>query len=344
MSKRSRAAERLAAQKQKEKEREELERQRQEEGPTKHLSKYAAKKLAQAAAARSGKYDYDDDVETNESDTESSEYDNGIVSSVSKGSHESDDLANTDAAITADGYDASADTDTDTGTGTDDDDDKPMSRRVRSYRVNEGQVKNSKNNGSGHDNANGKGKSKGRRGSIDVARTVRSAIDGVGESDERVKRRKLNKIADDETLPEKVRESRKKRRQHIEDIHDARAKVLADLESRGETYKRPTKVLPDKIKFEPQTVQSFGIETKDRMPDLTDPLERAAAMTPHNRRDYLLFAPIKRHNKPIQGTDFMVKFLDKWSKQYDKAGIFAQLLYFFSILPRHIAAQPSRHP
>lgn len=123
----------------------------------------------------------------------------------------------------------------------------------------------------------------------------------------------------------KALEHKAKRIRHAQAVRDARNEALAKLEAEGKTYERPIRdpeAIPDKIQFDRKTVETSGVLIKDRLPNLTDLAERQAAMMPHNRRDQLLFAPIKRETKPIKGTDFMVKFLDSWSRRNDPQGIF----------------------
>ena len=289
MSRRSRAAQKLAAQKEKE----ELARKKAAEASqTKHLSKYAAKKMAQMAAAQK----YSDAVDDDNSSQLGDEQDSNTSSSATATSANAEqaNAPASDGKLTPEQI--SAKVTSAVNKAIPNSSSGPRRRKIRSVRVRGGTV-------------------------------LRSSIETPAEQEAR--ERKEAKIkAEEAKLPPKVREGRIKRRKHIEDIRNARMKALEEIEARGETYKqlgRDKDKIPDKITFNREVVMTCGIETKDRMPDLTDPLEREAALAPHNRRDSLLFAPIKRHNKPITGTDFMVKFLDQWEERMDKGGIFAPL-------------------
>lgn len=301
MSRRSRAAQKLANQKEKE----ELARKKAAEASqTKHMSKYAAKKLAQMNAPA---VDYDDDLE-NDSSTDSIDSADGSSASSASATTAatSATTAASAAAISSSAGSDSTSTRSNGGLSSEQISAKvtravneaipstsgPQRRKIRSFKVHGGTV-------------------------------LRSSIETPAEQTAReTKEAKIK--ASEANLPEKVKAGRAKHRQHMEDIHNARLKALDEIEARGETYKRPSKnKIPDQITFNRESVITCGIETKDRMPDLKDPLERAAALAPHNRRDALLFAPIKRHNSPIKGVDFMVKFLDQWEERMDKNGIFA---------------------
>lgn len=282
MSRRSRAAQKLIAQKEKE---ELAKKKAAEASQTKRMSKYAAKKLAQMNAPA---VDYTDEIETNfstESTDESSSITNtssvtnkteSITSIQSNSSLSSEQIS---AKVTRAINEAIP-----SNTG-------PHRRKIRSFKVRGGTV-------------------------------LRSSVETPAEQTAReTKEAKIK--ASEADLPEKIKAGRAKHRQHLEDIYNARLKALDEIEARGETYKRPSNKIPDKVVFNRESVMTCGIETKDRMPDPKDPLERAAALAPHNRRDAMLFAPIKRHNSPIKGVDFMVKFLDQWEDRMDKNGIFA---------------------
>lgn len=126
----------------------------------------------------------------------------------------------------------------------------------------------------------------------------------------------------------KAQEHRAKLEKHAQAVRDARNEALAKLAAEGKKYQRPNRdleAIPDKIEFDRKVVETCGVQIKDRLPNLTDLAERQAAMMPHNRRDQMLFAPIKRETQPIKGTDFMVKFLDSWSRRNDTQGIFTSL-------------------
>lgn len=126
----------------------------------------------------------------------------------------------------------------------------------------------------------------------------------------------------------KAQEHRDKLERHAQAVRDARNEALAKLAAEGKKYQRPNRdleAIPDKIEFDRKVVETCGVQIKDRLPNLTDLAERQAAMMPHNRRDQMLFAPIKRETQPIKGTDFMVKFLDSWSRRNDTQGIFTSL-------------------
>lgn len=126
----------------------------------------------------------------------------------------------------------------------------------------------------------------------------------------------------------KAQEHRAKLERHAQAVRDARNEALAKLAAEGKKYQRPNRdleAIPDKIEFDRKVVETCGVQIKDRLPNLTDLAERQAAMMPHNRRDQMLFAPIKRETQPIKGTDFMVKFLDSWSRRNDTQGIFTSL-------------------
>lgn len=126
----------------------------------------------------------------------------------------------------------------------------------------------------------------------------------------------------------KAQEHRAKLERHAQAVRDARNEALAKLAAEGKKYQRPNRdleAIPDKIEFDRKVVETCGVQIKDRLPNLTDLAERQAAMMPHNRRDQMLFAPIKRETQPIKGTDFMAKFLDSWSRRNDTQGIFTSL-------------------
>lgn len=120
-----------------------------------------------------------------------------------------------------------------------------------------------------------------------------------------------------------------KLKKHNQAVRDARNEALSKLQAQGKDYvpavSKNSKRLPEKVEFERKSIFTCGVEIKDRVPDLTDLAERMASIQPHNRRDQMLFAPIKRTAKPIVGTDFMVKFLDTWSRNNDIQGIFSDL-------------------
>ena len=125
-------------------------------------------------------------------------------------------------------------------------------------------------------------------------------------------------------LPEHVAQKRLKRVERENQIKEARKAALAQLRAEGKRYDpNPDAVLQNR--FEPVTVVTLGIKTQDRTPDYDDPLEVESAKQPHNMRSNLLFAPIKRVNKPIVGTDFLAKWLDTWEKRNDPDGIFHDL-------------------
>ena len=125
-------------------------------------------------------------------------------------------------------------------------------------------------------------------------------------------------------LPERVAQKRLKRVEHENQIKEARKAALAKLRAEGKRYD-PSPDAVAQNRFEPVTVVTLGIKTQDRVPDYDDPLEVESAKQPHNMRSSLLFAPIKRVNKPIVGTDFLAKWLDGWEKRNDAAGIFHDL-------------------
>ena len=125
-------------------------------------------------------------------------------------------------------------------------------------------------------------------------------------------------------LPERVAQKRLKRVEHENQIKEARKAALAKLRAEGKRYD-PSPDAVAQNRFEPVTVVTLGIKTQDRVPDYDDPLEVESAKQPHNMRSSLLFAPIKRVNKPIVGTDFLAKWLEGWEKRNDAAGIFHDL-------------------
>ena len=125
-------------------------------------------------------------------------------------------------------------------------------------------------------------------------------------------------------MPVKIVQQRIKREKHAEAVREARAEALARLEAEGRSYTPPDRKsnkIPDKIEFNRKSVYTCGIEVKDRVPDLTDYDERVAATMPHNRRDQFLFAPIKRVNSPVKGTDIVARFLDSWQRRMDPEGL-----------------------
>ena len=349
MSKRSRAAAQAAARQAKE-EQAAKRQQEKDASSTRHLSKYAAKKLAQAEAMRraaaSGAYDDDastEDYSTAAEDTSASVETTASAAS-SSSSHQqgrahkgrlslrttSKDSSGTTAKATMASDDASLQ------------DSRSRSKSPVPKPLTIGTSRRGGRNGNGrHGSAEAKPLSKAAAAAVAAASKVNKQnirsykVDGnivlraeeETESERVARLRRVAQIADEEAkLPANVREQRAKRRQRAETIQSARVKALQDIEARGETYQRPSDTVPEKAEFKRHTVLTFGIATKDRMPDLNDPLERAAALAPHNRRDSMLFAPIKRHNKPFGNqTDFMVKFLAQWSKRNDKGGIFSSL-------------------
>lgn len=125
-------------------------------------------------------------------------------------------------------------------------------------------------------------------------------------------------------MPVKIVQQRIKREKHAEAVREARAEALARLEAEGRSYSPPDRKsnkIPDKIEFNRKSVYTCGIEVKDRVPDLTDYDERVAATMPHNRRDQFLFAPIKRVNSPVKGTDIVARFIDSWQRRMDPEGL-----------------------
>ena len=127
---------------------------------------------------------------------------------------------------------------------------------------------------------------------------------------------------------EKSAEHYEKLRRHNQAIREARQIALEKFQAEGREhlpFRTDTRAIPDKITFNRTSVFTCGVEIMDRVPNLTDWAEREASIQPHNRRDNMLFAPIKREAKPLTGTDFMAKYLDNWSKDNDPQGIFKDL-------------------
>ena len=126
-------------------------------------------------------------------------------------------------------------------------------------------------------------------------------------------------------LPERVAKKRLKRVEHEAQVKQARKEALAQLRAAGKHYD-PSPEAVVQNRFEPGTVVTLGIKTQDRSPDYDDPLEIESAKQPHNVRANLLLAPIKRVNKPISGPDVIGKWLDGWEKRNDTDGIFHDLI------------------
>lgn len=126
-------------------------------------------------------------------------------------------------------------------------------------------------------------------------------------------------------LPERVAKKRLKRVEHEAQVKEARKAALAKLKAEGKTYNpHPDAIIQNR--FEPGTVVTLGVKTQDRTPDYNDPLEIEAAKQPHNVRNNLLMAPIKRVNQPVKGNDVIAKWLDNWERTNDVGGIFSKLL------------------
>ena len=126
-------------------------------------------------------------------------------------------------------------------------------------------------------------------------------------------------------LPERVAQKRLKRVEHEAQIKEARSAALAKMQAEGRHYDpSPDAVIQNR--FQPGTVVTLGIKTQDRTPDYNDPLEIESAKQPHNMRANLLYAPIKRVNKPVEGPDVIAKWLDNWERNNDPEGIFHELL------------------
>ena len=350
MSKRSRAAAQAAARQAKE-EQAAKRQQEKDAASTRHLSKYAAKKLAQAEALRraAASSSYDDVASTEDYNTNAEDASAPVEATASASSSSSSrqqgrahkgrlslrttskDSSGSTAKATMASDDASLQ----------DSRSRSKSPVPKPLTIGSSSRLGGRNGSSRHGSAEDKPLSKAAAAAVAAAskinqQNIRSyKVDGnivlraeeETESERVARLRRVAKITDEEAkLPANVREQRAKRRQRVENIKSARVKALQDIEARGETYQRPSDTVPEKAEFKRNTVLTFGIATKDRMPDLNDPLERAAALAPHNRRDSMLFAPIKRHNKPFgTQTDFMVKFLAQWSKRNDKGGIFSSL-------------------
>lgn len=122
-----------------------------------------------------------------------------------------------------------------------------------------------------------------------------------------------------------VRDKRRKEKEKVKKARNvAREKrKIAIAEGRAEEVVTET---GRTIRYKPKVVNTMGIETRERIPDMKDPEEQEALLMPHNRRDQFLFAPIERRMAPLGKNDFIVKYLDKWAQENDPQGLFSRLI------------------
>lgn len=184
-----------------------------------------------------------------------------------------------------------------------------------------------------------------REGTAGVEDFVKRKLESGAEAIEVVRNGKVVTVfrhANEGELPQKVIEHRAKRAERIMAIREARLQARVRFIEEGKSLPkfriRKGKVVlkvPKKASFQREKISSMGIETTGRLPNIYSLEERSAMLAPHNRRKNLLFTPIRRHNAPNKGFDFVSKFLTAWSKRMDKEGIFNE---FFDHV-RHVRSE-----
>lgn len=146
-------------------------------------------------------------------------------------------------------------------------------------------------------------------------------------------------LRDGETdVPEKVLIDRYKKELRKKTIRDARKQAMGRMRKAGTVRGKGSKtrvVIPKKLELERQIIETFGVETRDRLPDLYDPQERLSSTYKHNQLGQMLMTPIKRYLPPVVGRDPLAAFLDKWSNKIDTQGIFADAFAKIKHMRRH---------
>lgn len=152
----------------------------------------------------------------------------------------------------------------------------------------------------------------------------------------------IERIETNENVPEKVKQKRLKTAARKQSIRQARKEAFRRLRKIEGRFRRPKLVkgkvnlaIPDKIDFKRTVIETFGVETRDRMPDLYDPLERESSTYKHNRVERMLLSPIKKILPPIVGRDSVAAYLDRWSRNNDPTGIFDEAFAEIKHIRRH---------
>lgn len=152
----------------------------------------------------------------------------------------------------------------------------------------------------------------------------------------------IERIDNDVDVPEKVKQKRIKTAARKQSIRNARKEAFRRLRKVEGRFRRPRLIkgklnipIPDKIDFKRTIIETFGVETRDRMPDLYDPQEREASTFKHNRVERMLLSPIKKYLAPIVGKDSLAAYLDRWSRHNDPAGIFKEAFDQIKYIRRH---------
>lgn len=139
-------------------------------------------------------------------------------------------------------------------------------------------------------------------------------------------------------VPEKILVERYKKELRRKAIRDVRKQTMARMRKAGTVRGKGSKtrvVIPKKLELERQIIETFGVETRDRLPDLYDPQERLSSTYKHNQLGQMLMSPIKRFLPPVVGRDPLAAYLDKWAKKIDTQGIFADAFAKIKHIRRH---------
>lgn len=139
-------------------------------------------------------------------------------------------------------------------------------------------------------------------------------------------------------VPEKILVERYKKELRRKAIRDVRKQTMARMRKAGTVRGKGSKtrvVIPKKLELELQIIETFGVETRDRLPDLYDPQERLSSTYKHNQLGQMLMTPIKRFLPPVVGRDPLAAYLDKWAKKIDTQGIFADAFAKIKHIRRH---------
>lgn len=139
-------------------------------------------------------------------------------------------------------------------------------------------------------------------------------------------------------VPEKILVERYKKELRRKAIRDVRKQTMARMRKAGTVRGKGSKtrvVIPKKLELERQIIETFGVETRDRLPDLYDPQERLSSTYKHNQLSQMLMTPLKRFLPPVVGRDPLAAYLDKWSNKIDTQGIFADAFAKIKHIRRH---------
>ena len=139
-------------------------------------------------------------------------------------------------------------------------------------------------------------------------------------------------------VPEKILVERYKKELRRKAIREVRKQTMARMRKAGTVRGKGSKtrvVIPKKLELERQIIETFGVETRDRLPDLYDPQERLSSTYKHNQLGQMLMTPLKRFLPPVVGRDPLAAYLDKWANKIDTQGIFADAFAKIKHIRRH---------